>query len=118
MEAGHRLTRSQRVSEPLLLRIAVVHIAFARQESPKAGPFPDSWPDNAGPLCLPPNAQPLEFMLAVTRDKSQPMWRRIEAAKAAAPYRHIRIDDPFFRTLSEAQLDEVKNAKVVDNKRT
>jgi hypothetical protein len=40
------------------------------------------------PLCLPPNAEPLDFMLAVMRDKSQPMWRRIEAAKAAAPYRH------------------------------
>jgi hypothetical protein len=67
------------------------------------------------PLCLPPNAEPLEFMLAIMRDKSQPMWRRIEAAKAAAPYRHIRIDDPFFRTLSEAQLDEVKNARVIDH---
>jgi hypothetical protein len=40
------------------------------------------------PVCLPPNAEPLDFMLAVMRDKSQPMWRRIEAAKAAAPYRH------------------------------
>jgi hypothetical protein len=57
-------------------------------------------------------------MLAIMRDKSQPMWRRIEAAKAAAPYRHVRIDDPFFRTLSEAHLDEVKNAKVIDSKRT
>jgi hypothetical protein len=70
------------------------------------------------PLCLPPNAEPLDFMLAVMRDKSQPMWRRIEAAKAAAPYRRIRIDDPFFGTLSEAQLDEVKNARVIDQKRT
>ena len=69
-------------------------------------------------LCLPPNAEPLEFMLAIMRDKSQPMWRRIEAAKAAAPYRHIKIDDPFFRTLSAAQLDEVKNATVVDHKGT
>jgi hypothetical protein len=49
---------------------------------------------------------------------SQPIWRRIEAAKAAAPYRHIRIDDPFFRTLSEAQLDEVKNARVIDHERS
>jgi hypothetical protein len=60
--------------------------------------------------CLPPNAEPLDFMLAVMRDKSQPMWRRIEAAKEAAPYRHIKIDAPFFRTLSEAQLEQIKNA--------
>ena len=39
-------------------------------------------------LCLPPNAEPLEFMLAVMRDETQPVWRRIEAAKEAAPYRH------------------------------
>ena len=42
------------------------------------------------PLCLPSNAEPLDFMLAIMRDKSQPMWRRIEAAKVAAPYRHPR----------------------------
>jgi len=70
------------------------------------------------PLCLPPNAEPLDFMLAVMRDKSQPMWRRIEAAKAAAPYRHVRIDDTFFRTLSKAQLDQIKNARIIDCKRT
>ena len=46
-------------------------------------PFPNSWPDNAGP--------PLPAAQRRTRDKSQPMWRRIEAAKAAAPYRHIRL---------------------------
>jgi hypothetical protein len=39
------------------------------------------------PFYLPPNAEPLEFMLA-GRDETQPMWRRIEAAKAAALYRH------------------------------
>jgi hypothetical protein len=66
--------------------------------------FPLSGVIKLDPLCLPPNAEPLEFMLSVMRDKSQPIWRRIDAAKAAAPYRHIRIDDPFFRTLSEAQL--------------
>ena len=36
------------------------------------------------PLCLPPDAEPLDFLLAVMRDETQPMWRRIEAAKAAA----------------------------------
>lgn len=48
------------------------------------------------PLCLPPNTEPLDFMLAVMRDEKQPMWRRIEAAKAAAPYRHIKFDGEFF----------------------
>jgi hypothetical protein len=70
------------------------------------------------PLCLPPNAEPIDFMLAVMRDETQPIWRRIEAAKAAAPYRHIKIDDPFFRSLSKAQLDEIKNIRVVDFKRS
>jgi hypothetical protein len=37
------------------------------------------------PLCLPPNAEPLDFMLAVMRDKSQPMRRRIEAARQPHP---------------------------------
>jgi hypothetical protein len=54
------------------------------------------------PLCLPPNAEPLDFMLAVMRDEMQPMWRRIEAAKAAAPYRHIKIDAPFFKNLVQS----------------
>jgi hypothetical protein len=70
------------------------------------------------PLCLPPNAEPLDFMLAVMRDKTQPIWRRIDAAKAAAPYRHIKIDDPFLRTLSKSQLDQIKNFRVIDHKRS
>ncbi len=70
------------------------------------------------PLCLPPNAEPLDFLLAVMRDETQPVWRRIEAAKEAAPYRHIKINAPFFRTLSKAQLDQIKNALVVDQKRS
>ena len=53
----------------------------------KQGRFPLPGVIKLDPLCLPPNAEPLDFMLAVMRDKSQPMWRRIEAAKAAAPYR-------------------------------
>jgi hypothetical protein len=62
----------------------------------KHGRFPIPGLIALDPLCLQPNAEPLEFMLAVMRDDSQPMWRRIEAAKAAAPYRHIKIDAPFF----------------------
>jgi hypothetical protein len=84
----------------------------------KQGRFPTPGLITLDPLCLPPNAEPLEVMLAIMRDKSQPLWRRIEAAKAAAPYRHIRLDGEFFRSLSEAQLDEVKNATVIDHKRT
>jgi hypothetical protein len=84
----------------------------------KQGRFPTPGLIKLDPLCLPPNAEPLEFMLAIMRDKSQPMWRRIEAAKAAAPYRHIRIDGPFFRTLSKAQLEEVKNARVIEHERS
>jgi hypothetical protein len=69
-------------------------------------------------LCLPPNVEPLEFMLAVMRDKAQPLWRRIEAAKAGAPYRHIRLDSEFCRRLSKAQVDQIKDARVIDHKRT
>jgi hypothetical protein len=70
------------------------------------------------PLRLPSDAEPLDFMLAVMRDEAQPIWRRIEAAKAAAPYRHIRIDSEFCRHLSKAQLDQIKNARVLDHKRS
>jgi hypothetical protein len=84
----------------------------------KQGRFPTPGLITLDPLCLPPNAEPLEFMLAVMTDETQPMWRRIEAAKAAAPYRHIRIDDPFFRTLSDAQLDRIKTARVIEHERS
>jgi len=84
----------------------------------KQGRFPTPGLIKLDTLCLPPNAEPLEFMLSVMRDKSQPIWRRIEAAKAAAPYRHIRIDSEFCRHLSKAQLDQIKNALVIDHKRS
>ena len=66
------------------------------------------------PLCLPANAGPLEFMLAVMRDETQPMWRRIEAAKAAAPYRHIRLDGEFPKNLTPEQLNRIRNARVIE----
>ncbi len=34
---------------------------------------------------------PLDFMLAVMRDETQPPERRLEAAKSAAPYCHARL---------------------------
>jgi hypothetical protein len=35
--------------------------------------------------------EPLEFLLEVLRDDFLPMDLRMEAAKAAAPYRHVRL---------------------------
>lgn len=35
---------------------------------------------------------PLEFMLQVLRDDSHPLERRIDVAKAAAPYIHARLN--------------------------
>jgi hypothetical protein len=84
----------------------------------KRGRFPLPGVIKLDTLRVRPDAEPLDFLLAIMRDKSQPIWRRIEAAKAAAPYRHIRLDGEFFRSLSEAQLDEVKNARVIDHKGT
>lgn len=37
------------------------------------------------------DAEPLDFLLAVFRDPFQPMERRMDAAKAALPYRHTRL---------------------------
>jgi hypothetical protein len=34
---------------------------------------------------------PLELMLKLINDKNEPMARRLEAAKAAAPYMHPRL---------------------------
>jgi hypothetical protein len=70
------------------------------------------------PLGLSPNAEPLDFFMAIMRDKSQPLARRIEAATLAAPYRHIRLDSEFCRHLSKAQLDQIKNARVIEHKRS
>jgi hypothetical protein len=70
------------------------------------------------PLRLPANSEPLDFLMTVMRDPNQPMDRRVQAATLAAPYRHIKIDAPFFRTLSKAQLDQIKNARVIDHKRS
>jgi hypothetical protein len=35
-----------------------------------------------------PKIEPLDFLLAIMRSSDQPTDRRLEAAKAAAPYRH------------------------------
>ena len=34
---------------------------------------------------------PLDFLLSIMRNKTQPLERRLEAAKAAAPYCHARL---------------------------
>jgi hypothetical protein len=74
------------------------------------GRFPLPGMIKLDPLCLSPDAEPLDFMLAVMRDKTQPMWRRIEAAKAAAPHRHIRLDGEFFRHLTPEQLNRIRKS--------
>jgi hypothetical protein len=38
-----------------------------------------------------PDAEPLEFLMAVFRDNRQPMNRRMKAAEAAAQYRHAKL---------------------------
>jgi hypothetical protein len=38
----------------------------------------------------PPRQQPLEFLLNVMDDETQPIATRVDAAKAAAPYVHFR----------------------------
>jgi hypothetical protein len=40
---------------------------------------------------VPPDAEPLEFLMAVFRDHRQPMNRRMRAAEAAAQYRHAKL---------------------------
>jgi hypothetical protein len=44
-----------------------------------------------GPVHVSSDAEPLDFLLAVMRSSEQPMDRRMDAAKAAAPYRHTRL---------------------------
>jgi hypothetical protein len=49
---------------------------------------------------------PLEFLCFVFRDAKQPMKRRIEAAKCAAPYVHPRLAvTPFSLPQSELNQD-------------
>ena len=43
---------------------------------------------------------PLEYMLSIMRDESQPQERRDEMAKAAAPYVHPRLNATDLRTES------------------
>jgi hypothetical protein len=56
-------------------------------------PFPQ--PGNQFGGRIPPHieadAEPLDFLMAVMRDPGQPMDRRMDAAKAAMPYRHTRL---------------------------
>jgi hypothetical protein len=57
-------------------------------------PFPQSNYQYGGrppPPQIDPDAEPLDFLMAVMRDPGQPMDRRMDAAKAAMPYRHTRL---------------------------
>ena len=40
---------------------------------------------------VPPDIEPLEFLMAIYRDHRQPMSRRMRAAEAAAQYRHPKL---------------------------
>lgn len=84
----------------------------------KQGRFPTPGAWSLDQFLVDPDCEPLEFLLRVMRDETQPLWRRIEAATAAAPYRHIKIDEPFFRLLSKSQLEMVKNARMIEHKRS
>ena len=54
---------------------------------------------------------PLAFLCSVYRDAKQPMRRRIEAAKSAAPYVHARLSVTEFSPL-QTKSDEVKSLLV------
>jgi predicted DNA-binding protein (UPF0251 family) len=63
-----------------------------------------------------PGTLPLDYMLAIMRDESQPVNRRIAAAKAAAPYCHPRLspvpppEEPAMIDLTVEELE----ARLVD----
>jgi hypothetical protein len=46
---------------------------------------------NGEGLEVPPNAAPVEFLMAIYRDCRQPMNRRMRAAIEAAPYCHAKL---------------------------
>jgi hypothetical protein len=57
-------------------------------------PFPQPSQQYGGrppPPDIEPDAEPLDFLMAVMRDPNQPMDRRMDAAKAAMPYRNVRL---------------------------
>ena len=61
-----------------------------------------------------PKIEPLAFLLAVMRSINQPTDRRMEAAKAAAPYCHYsrrRVRTEEERKLAEDKLAAMKLAK-------
>jgi hypothetical protein len=51
---------------------------------------------------------PLAFLYSVFRDAKQPMKRRIEAAKCAAPYVHARLSVTPFSPL-QSESDQAKS---------
>jgi hypothetical protein len=46
---------------------------------------------NGEGLRVPPDMEPLEFLMTIYRDHRQPMARRMKAAEAAAQYRHPKL---------------------------
>lgn len=84
----------------------------------KPGRFPTPGVWRLDQFLVDPACEPVEFLLAVMRDETQPFSRRLDAARAVAPYCHIKIDDPFFRTLTKGQLDQIRNIRVIDYRRS
>ena len=51
---------------------------------------------------------PLDFMLGILRDETQPAVDRFEAAKAAAPYVHARLSAVEAKVEVTEQVEEVR----------
>ena len=77
--------------------------------------------DDPDYLEVPPDCEPLDFLLAVMRDPRQPMQRRMRAADIASNYRHPKVgvtynindDGTFAERLDRAIL---RTAKVINHR--
>jgi hypothetical protein len=73
-------------------------------------------------LVLPPDAMPLDFLVAVYRDQRQPMARRMRCAIEAAPYFHPKlavtasIDSKDLASAIEAAIERSGRSLVIDAK--
>lgn len=88
------------------------------RDPPQRFPLPNPMPmppiGNHAPRAVhvKPDAEPLDFWRSVYLDETQPMWRRMDAAIAALPYRHFNLAAKEFRDMSPAQLKRIRDARV------